>query len=53
MGELPNERPKQLTPSSFGRDAKLGVPYLDSAGNDTGRPNLTEKARYNSLLKIE
>ena len=32
MGDLPDERPKkQLTPSSFGTDVKLGVPCLDTA----------------------
>ena len=31
MGDLPDERPKQLTPPSFGRDVKLGVPCLDAA----------------------
>ena len=31
MGDLPDERPKQLTPSSFGRDVKLGVPCPDAA----------------------
>ena len=27
----PDERPKQLTPPSFERDVKLGVPCLDAA----------------------
>ena len=31
MGDLPDERPKQLIPPSFGRDVKLGVPCLDAA----------------------
>ena len=31
MDGLPDERPKQLTPPSFGRDVKLGVPCLDAA----------------------
>ena len=31
MGDLPDERPKQLTLPSFGRDVKLGVPCLDAA----------------------
>ena len=30
-GRPPDERPKQLTPPSFGRDVKLGVPCLDVA----------------------
>ena len=30
-GQPPDERPKQLTPPSFGRDVKLGVPCLDAA----------------------
>ena len=30
-GRPPDERPKQLTPPSFGRDVKLGVPCLDEA----------------------
>ena len=30
-GRPPDERPKQLTPLSFGRDVKLGVPCLDAA----------------------
>ena len=31
MNDLPDEPPKQLTPPSFGRDVKLGVPILDAA----------------------
>ena len=31
MGDLPDERPKQITPPSFGRDVKLRVPFLDAA----------------------
>ena len=31
MGDYPEKRPKQLTPPSFGRDVKLGVPCLDAA----------------------
>ena len=31
MGDLPDERPKQLTLPSFGRDVQLGVPCLDAA----------------------
>ena len=31
MGDLRDERPKQLTPPSFGRDVKLGFPCLDAA----------------------
>ena len=31
MGDLPDERRKQLTQPSFGRDIKLGVPCLDVA----------------------
>ena len=30
-GRPPDEQPKQLTPLSFGRDVKLGVPCLDAA----------------------
>ena len=29
-GRPPDERPNQLTPPSFGRDVKLGVPCLDA-----------------------
>ena len=51
MGDHPDERPKQLTPLSFGRGVKLGVPQLDAACSS--RPKLAEKARYNSLLKMK
>ena len=30
-GQPPDERPKQLTPLSFGRGVKLGIPCLDAA----------------------
>ena len=30
-GRLSDKRPKQLTPPSFGKDGKLGVPCLDAA----------------------
>ena len=30
-GRLSDKRPKQLTPPSFGRDVRLGVPCLDAA----------------------
>ena len=49
-GNPPVERTKQLTPPSFRRDVKLGVPCL---GASYRRPKLAGKARYNSPLKIK
>ena len=37
MGDLPDERPKQLTQPSFGRDVKLGVPL---------------RSRYNTKISL-
>ena len=38
MGDVPGERPKQLTLPSFGREVKLRVPYLDAAFTVSGGP---------------
>ena len=42
MGELPDKGPKELTPPSFGKDLKLGVPCLKCGMHS--RPKLAEKA---------
>ena len=48
-GSFPDEWPTQLTPLSFGRDVKIGVPCLVVAC----MPNLAENAKHNSLCKIK